>query len=73
MAQDKQVKVIENQYHKKYWDYEPGKVYINTIGLQSDHIDKKMGMSFEDIESLSMRDQREIIKKRFREINKIQN
>ena len=33
-----------------------------TTGFQSDHIDNKTGISFEDLENLSMRDQRAAIK-----------
>ena len=39
----------------------------------SSHLDKKMGMSFDDLEGVSIRKQREIITNRAKEINRINN
>lgn len=40
---------------KKYWDYEPGKYNLKTSGFFSKYIDDKMGISFDDLEGLSVR------------------
>ena len=52
---------VDQQYHKKYWDYEPGKFNLRTTGWHSNHLDALMGVSFEDLEGLSVRQQRQII------------
>ena len=42
---------------------------MRTTGWQSDHLDALMGVGFEDLEGLSVRQQRDIIKKRAVEMN----
>lgn len=42
-----------------------------TTGFNSEHIDKMMGLAFEDLDHLSVRDQRIEFKKRATEINKL--
>jgi hypothetical protein len=44
------------QKHKNYWDYEPGKYFMSTTGKNSEHLDKQLALSFEDIDHLSIRD-----------------
>ena len=63
----------KQQYHKKFWDFEPGKIYLKTSGFFSSHLDRKMGMCFDDLEGVSVRQQREIITNRAKEINKLNN
>jgi hypothetical protein len=38
--------------------------------MNSSHLDKLMGLCFEDLEHMSIRDQREVFKKRACEINR---
>jgi hypothetical protein len=46
---------INQVQHKKYWDHEPGKYFLKTSGFHSSHVDAKMGISFDDLEGLSVR------------------
>jgi hypothetical protein len=63
---------VEDQWHKKYWDHEAGLYNIYFTGQHSVHIDAKMGVSFDDIEKLSIRQQREIIKTRAAKMHKLE-
>lgn len=45
---------------------------MKTTGWHSGHLDEQMGISFDDLEGLSVRQQRQIIKKRATELSKIQ-
>ena len=42
-----------------------------TTGFQSSYIDEKYGISFDDLEGKSVREQREIIKQRAQQMHKI--
>ena len=64
---------VEQQYHKKFWDHEATQIHMKTTGLFSNHVDQQMGLSFDDLEGLSVRQQREIVKRRAVEMNKIKN
>ena len=44
---------------------------MKMTGWFSSHLDEQMGLSFDDLEGLSIRQQREIVKRRAIEINKI--
>lgn len=61
---------MDQQYHKRFWDYDHLTYQLKTTGWFSEHVDKQMGLSFEDLEGLSIRQQREIVKKRAVELNK---
>lgn len=56
LKQEKNVKVLSVQKHKNHWDYEPGKYFMSTTGKNSEHLDKQLALSFEDIDHLSIRD-----------------
>ena len=64
---------MDQQYHKRFWDYDHLTYQLKTTGWFSEHVDKQMGLSFEDLEGLSIRQQREIVKKRAVELNKKKN
>jgi hypothetical protein len=55
---------------KKWWDHEKTQIFTKTTGHHHDHLDKMMGLAFEDLNHLSMRDQRIEFKKRASEIQK---
>lgn len=42
-----------------------------TTGFNSEHLDKMMGLAFEDLDHLSIREQRVEFKKRATEINRL--
>ena len=44
---------------------------MRTTGWFSNHLDALMGVGFEDLEGLSVREKREIIKKRATDMNNI--
>ena len=44
---------------------------LQTTGWFSSHVDQKMGISFDDLEGLSVRQKRDIIKKRAVEMNRL--
>lgn len=58
--------------HVKYWDREPSEYFLKTSGFHSNHLDRMMGLAFEDLEHLSVRDQRQEFKRRAIEIKKAQ-
>ena len=43
-----------------------------TTGFQSSYVDEKLGVSFDDLEGLSIRQQREIVKQRAAQMHKLQ-
>jgi len=53
---------VKDQYHKTYWDHDKTRLHMYTNGFFASHTDKKLGVNFEDLEGLSIRQQREIIK-----------
>lgn len=42
-----------------------------TTGFQSSYVDEKLGVSFDDLEGLSIRQQREIVKQRAAQMHKL--
>ena len=46
---------VDQQYHKKFWDHEATQIHMKTTGWFSSHLDEHMGISFEDLEGLSIR------------------
>jgi hypothetical protein len=44
--------------NKQWWDHEKSHIFTKTTGIHHDHLDRMMGMAFEDLEHLSVRDQR---------------
>jgi len=73
LRQGEEVRALpaDQQYHKKFWDHEPGQLNLKTTGWFAEHVDNQMGVSFDDLEGLSVRQQRQIIKKRAAELNKV--
>jgi hypothetical protein len=61
---------VSKQLHKKFWDHEATQFNIHSIDQHSAHLDSKMGVGFDDLEGLSVRQQRQIIKNRCIEMNK---
>ena len=59
------------QPHKKYWDHEVGQVNLKTTGWNAAHMDQKLGFTNDELEGLSVREKRQIIKKRVGELMKI--
>lgn len=70
LQQPYDVKCHPSEY-KNMAGEEQGRLFIYTNGFQSQHTDKKYGVSFEDIKGLSIRQQREIFKRRAREVNEM--
>lgn len=58
---------------KQHWDHEKAHIFTKTTGHHHDHLDKMLGMAFEDLEHLSVRHQRIEFKKRASEIQKYQS
>lgn len=73
LKQNKDVRCLpeDRQYHKKHWDHDATRTYMHTTGWFSHHLDALMGVSFEDMEGLSVRQQREMIKRRAFEMNRL--
>lgn len=61
----------DRQYHKKFWDHDATRTYMHTTGWFSCHLDALMGVSFDDMEGLSVRQQRDMIKRRAFEMNRL--
>ena len=55
---------MKDQPHKIYWDHDKTRLHMYTTGFQSSYVDEKIGVSFDDLEGLSIRQQREIVKQR---------
>lgn len=52
---------MKDQPHKIFWDHEKTRYHMNTTGLFASHVDAQLGVGFDDLEGLSIREQREII------------
>ena len=63
---------VEQQACKKYWDHEAGQYNLRATGWFHDQMDARLALNPDDLEGLSVRQQRHIIKKRAQEFNKIQ-
>ena len=59
------------QPHKKYWDHEVSQVNLRTTGWNSSHLDAKLGLAFAEFQGLSVREKRQIVKKRVGELMKV--
>lgn len=62
---------IEDQYHKLFWDHDRTKYHMHTTGFFSKYLDKKFGFGFEDLDKKSVREQKEIITQRARQLHKM--
>lgn len=47
--------------HKIYWDHDKTRFYMYTTGFFSSHVDAKMDLSFDEMEGLSIREQKLLI------------
>lgn len=56
--------------HKIYWDHDKTRFYMYTTGFFSSHVDAKMNLSFDEMEGLSLREQKQLIQQRSVEMNK---
>ena len=61
----------DKQYHKKFWDHDATRLHMHTTGWHSTHLDALMGVSFDDMEGLSVRQQRDVIKRRAYEMHRL--
>ena len=46
---------VDKQYHKTYWDHDKTRLHMYTTGFFASHIDNKIGITFDDLEGLSIR------------------
>lgn len=60
----------EEMPHKIFWDHNKTRLQMQTSGYQANFDDKKFGISFDDIEHLSVRHQRAIIQERAHKMNR---
>lgn len=73
LAMDRDVRCLpmKDQPHKIFWDHDKTRLHMYTTGFFSSHVDNKMGISFDDLEGLSIRQQRDIIKQRAHEMHRM--
>ena len=72
LKQPKDVKVLPAEDAKKFWDHEASQFHTKFTGKHSTHLDQEMQIGFDDIELLSIRQQRQIIKQRAVEMHRHQ-
>ena len=67
-------RILPEMNHKKAFDFGGLKdlPQMNTMGYQSQHIDNMLGLPFEILDDMSVREQRFIIKKRVAEVRQMQ-
>ena len=46
---------LKDQFHKTYWDEDKTRLHMYTNGFHATHTDKKLGINFEEMEGLSIR------------------
>jgi hypothetical protein len=57
---------LKEQPHKWYWDYEKSNSFVKGSGYTISFMDHLFGLSLDDLDGMSIRQQREIIKHRVR-------
>jgi len=60
----------EDMPHKIFWDHKKTRLQLETSGYQANFDDKKFGISFDDLEHLSVRQQKAIIQERAQKLNR---
>ena len=55
------------QPHKTFWDHDKTRYNMHTTGYHAHFVDKMYQVNYEDLEGLSIRQQRDIIKARANE------
>lgn len=55
-----------------FWDHEKDRVHMSLTGQFSTQLDDRMGMSLDDLEGLSIRQKRQIIKSRISEMLRLE-
>lgn len=58
--------------HKIFWDHDKLRYHMYTTGKFSSHLDAQLGFNFDDLEHLSIRQQRQVIKQRAKQMIKNQ-
>jgi hypothetical protein len=62
-----------NMENIKYWDHEKTQYHLRMSGEHRHHLDKKLGVSLDEIEGMSIRQKKDIIKSRAKIIQQIKN
>ena len=62
---------LEDQPFKTSWDHEKTRLQMYTTGFPAGYVDNQLGLTFEDIENLPVRKQREIVKERAGQMHKM--
>lgn len=63
-----QIRALDTLPHVRWWDQEKSQQFTKLPGQHGTQIDRDFGFSFDDLEGISLRQQREIIKNRVKEL-----
>lgn len=63
----------QNMENIKYWDHEKSQYHLKMSGDFRHHLDNKLGVSLDEIEGMSIRQKKDIIKTRAKIIQQIKN